>query len=154
MNTAASQATTSRRRRTSEGYAIPINKALSIAQQIESGNGVGHHPHRRHCLPRRRGPARTRTTVGRRHLVGRSGSAADAAGLVAGDEIVAIGGQAISSPDDLGTIVSSEKSGDSIYATYVAQDGLDSDRERHAGERAAAVGQRTGRPRSARAAGP
>ena len=29
-----------------QGFAIPINTALSIARQIEAGNGLVHHPHR------------------------------------------------------------------------------------------------------------
>ena len=42
-----------------QGFAIPINTALSIARQIEAGNGVLHGAHRGDRLPRRRDqPAR------------------------------------------------------------------------------------------------
>jgi S1-C subfamily serine protease len=123
MDTAASVSNDVAQTTASQGYAIPINKAIAIVQQIESGNGsdtihVG-------------GTAFLGVEASADQYDGQGavissvvpGSAAEAAGLAAGDEIVAVGGQTISSPDDLGTIVSSQKPGDSIDATYVAQDG-------------------------------
>ncbi len=38
-----------------QGFAIPINTALSIARQIVAGNALVDRPHRDHRLPRRRG---------------------------------------------------------------------------------------------------
>ena len=41
MDTAASVGNEVAQTTTNDGYAIPINKAMSIAKQIESGNGSG-----------------------------------------------------------------------------------------------------------------
>ena len=42
------------------GYAIPINKAVTVAQQAESGHRLGHRPHRADRIPRRAGHRRQR----------------------------------------------------------------------------------------------
>ncbi len=124
MDTAASVSNSDVSQTTaSQGYAIPIDKAIAIVQQIESGNGSD--------MIHIGGTAFLGVEASADQYDGQGavissvvpGSAAEAAGLAAGDEIVALGGQSISSPDDLGAIVSSQKPGDSIDATYVAQDG-------------------------------
>ena len=107
----------------SQGYAIPINKAVSIAQQIESGNGSDAiHIGGTAFL----GVEATTSDYESSGAVISSvvpGSAAEAAGLSAGDLIVSVGGHTISSPDDLGTIVATQKPGDSLDAVYVDQEG-------------------------------
>lgn len=106
-----------------DGYAIPIDKAASIVLQIERGN------------------ASNTVHVGDTAFLGVevtddqyggsgadvsevvSGGPADSAGLVPGDVITSIDGQAISSSTDLTNAVLTEKAGSSISITYQDQDG-------------------------------
>jgi S1-C subfamily serine protease len=123
MDTAASVGNEIDQAPTSDGYAIPINKAVAIAEQIDSGNDsatihVG-------------GTAFLgveATTNG----YGGTGAAittvvpespAAAAGLVPGDLITSVGGHTISSPDELSAIVMTQKPGASISAVYLDQEG-------------------------------
>jgi len=107
----------------SQGFAIPINKAESIVHQIESGDGSDSiHIGGTAFL----GVESTTSEYDASGAVISAvvpGSAAEAAGLSAGDMIVSVDGRTISSPDDLSGIVLTQKPGDSIDATYVAQDG-------------------------------
>ena len=48
-----------------------------------------------------------------------SGSPADKAGLQAGDVIVAVGGRPVSSPDDVGAVVSSHQPGDDVQLSWL-----------------------------------
>src|SRR5205807_2649311 len=114
MNTAASTGGGFRLRTGSgsgEGYAVPIKTAMSVADQIKSGQGSGDtHVGQRAFLgvsirtagsqsgPRGGGPS-TRSGA----IVGsvQSGSPADDAGLQQGDTITSLAGKSISSIDDL-----------------------------------------------------
>ena len=108
---------------TSDGYAIPINKALPIALRIESGNAsstihIGSTPFL--------GVEVTPSDYGNSGAAISSvvsGSPADHAGLVPGDLITSVDGHAVSSPTGLTTIISAEKSGASVSVTYVDQSG-------------------------------
>jgi S1-C subfamily serine protease len=123
MDTAASVANEIAQTTTSDGYAIPINKAVAIAEQIGSGNdsatihvggtaflGV------EATTDSYAGTGAAITTVV-------PGSPAEAAGLVPGDLITSVGGQTVSSPDELSAIVMTQKPGASISAMYLDQDG-------------------------------
>src|SRR5256884_9579639 len=114
MNTAASTGGGFRLRTGSgsgEGYAVPIKTAMSVADQIKSGQGSGDtHVGQRAFL---RGPIRTPGSQSRPRggspgarlgaIVGgvQSGSPAADAGLQQGDTITSLAGKSIRSIDDL-----------------------------------------------------
>jgi S1-C subfamily serine protease len=123
MNTAASVANGFQQSATTDGFAIPVNKAASIASQITHGDAsetihIG-------------GTAFLGVEVGDNSYGGSGavitsvvpGSPADAAGLAAGDLITSVGGQTVSSPDGLTEIVATQKPGAPVSATYVDQYG-------------------------------
>jgi S1-C subfamily serine protease len=123
MDTAASLGYGGQQSATGDGYAIPITKALSIAEQIQSGDisatvHVG-------------GTAFLGVEVAANSYAGSGavvasvvpGSPADAAGLIVDDLITSFGGHAISSPAGLTAIVMTQKPGTPISATYVDQTG-------------------------------
>ena len=111
-------------------YAIPINEALAIAKQIESGNGpsavhIGSTAFlgvavmsTLHSAPD--GAAASGATIAE---VTRSGPAA-AAGLVAGDTITAIGGRVVSTPNALGAVILSKKPDVRVSVKYIDQSGF------------------------------
>jgi S1-C subfamily serine protease len=123
MDTAAStgfgfQAVT----RTSDAYAIPIAKALSIAKAIVSGT------------------ASATVHVGVTAFLGIqvqsdpygsgvviagvvSGGPADSAGLTAGDEITSVDGHSVSAPTDVSSLILTEKPGTTVTVTYTDQSG-------------------------------
>jgi len=108
-----------------DGYAIPINRALAIAKLIASGK------------------ASASVHVGGTAFLGISsvspgyeyaqpgalvasvvpGSPADTSGLAAGDLIVAVGGKAVTSPTSLQSIVLGRKPGTQIQITYIDTSG-------------------------------
>jgi S1-C subfamily serine protease len=124
MDTAASVSNDVAQTTTNQGFAIPIDRATSITDQIHSGN------------------ASATVHVGGTAFLGIEatgnsydgsgavvsavvpGSAAEAAGISAGDLIMAVGGQAISSPDALGAIVVAQKPGAVVEVVYVDQTGM------------------------------
>jgi S1-C subfamily serine protease len=121
MDTAASSA-----RRFNSGatvsFAIPINHALSIAQQIESGKAsstihIG--------LPAFLGISLSTTSSGTGALVTgvASGTPAAAAGLVAGDAITAVGGTAVTGPQALTAAMQTHRPGDRVTLTWTSQSG-------------------------------
>ena len=104
------------------GWAIPINQAVSIAQQIRNGESS------------------SKVHIGGTGFLGVEvaandygsgavvqsvvpGSPADNAGLVPGDLITSLGGHAISSPAGLSATVAGQQPGASTSATYVDQTG-------------------------------
>jgi S1-C subfamily serine protease len=123
IDTAASTGLAFQETSSSDGYAIPINRAAAIAKRIEAGE------------------ASTRIHVGRTAFLGIeavangysgsgamvavvvSGSPADSAGLVPGDVINSFDGHPISSPAKLTSIVASEKPGARVALTYTDQAG-------------------------------
>jgi S1-C subfamily serine protease len=120
MNTAASA---NRRFRTTgaEAYAIPLAKALDIVHQIESGHGsanviIG--------IPGFLGVG-VDYTNGSGALITDvvAGTPAEHSGLVAGDVITAIDGQAIDSPDSLTSVLRGHHPGDNVKVTWSDQDG-------------------------------
>jgi S1-C subfamily serine protease len=115
MDTAASAGSGFRQISTGPGFAIPINRALTIADQIGSSRssskvhiggtaflGVSVAPG---------GPGATIAGVMR-------GGAADAAGLTAGDTITSIDGRTVSSPGRLTTLLLTKHPGDQVSVDY------------------------------------
>ena len=122
MDTAASASNDVAQTTVNDGYAIPINNAMSIVRQIESGNGSGSvHVGGTAFL----GVESTASSYSSGAEISAvvPGSAAEAAGLTAGDLILSVGGQTISSPDELSQVVLTQKPGASISAVYVDQAG-------------------------------
>ena len=108
-----------------QGYAIPIDKALSIAKQIQAGRGsstvhigasaflgVQLTPGYSYGFP---GSATTGATVG--GVV--SGSPAAKAGLSAGDTITSVGGRAVSSASNLRSVMDLFHPGQRVKVTWV-----------------------------------
>lgn len=102
-----------------QGYAIPINEADSVAGQILSNSGSS----TVHIGPTAFLGVEVRSPFG-----GTSGAEIDqtvpggpaaTAGLVPGDVITAVNGQAISSPDDLTDLLLAESPGASVSVQYL-----------------------------------
>ncbi|MFI5313870.1 MAG: S1C family serine protease, partial [Candidatus Dormibacteria bacterium] len=120
MDTAASAGNGVAQTTANDGYAIPINTAMAIAKQIESGNGSGTvHVGGTAFL----GIEYSYSGSGAVISAVVPGSAAEAAGLSPGDQILSVGGHAISSPDELSQLVLTQKPGASISAVYLDQAG-------------------------------
>jgi len=122
MDTAASVSNDVSQTTGGDGFAIPINRALSITRQIEAGHGsAAIHLGDTAFL----GVEATADSYGSGAVIASvvPGSPADRAGLVAGDLITSVGGRAVSSPDELSAAVSTQKPGASLTATYVDQVG-------------------------------
>ena len=114
----------------SEGYAIPIQSALTIAKNLESGSGSS-------------GSSGSSATDGRGYLgvevtdgsngAGNAngpvvsgtveGSPAASAGITAGSVIVAVDGQQISSASDLSSALQDSKAGQQINVSWVDSSG-------------------------------
>lgn len=107
---------------TTQGYAIPINQALDIADQIESGT------------------ASSDVHIGDSAMLGISvlanqgvsgavvndvvaDGAAAKAGLSAGDVITSFDGKTVDSPDTLSTALNSHHAGDTVSVTWQDQSG-------------------------------
>lgn len=99
------------------GYAIDIDAALAVVQQIESGTAtdtvqLGY-------------PAFLGIQIARASGIGGvpvggviAGTGAAQAGLAAGDVITAVDGAAVTTADSLSTIISSHNPGDSVVVTW------------------------------------
>jgi S1-C subfamily serine protease len=131
MNAAASSG--GFRLRTGSGYAIPIQTALSIANQIRSGEGsgdthVGERAFLGVSIQSARGGLRDRAGMRSSAVVTdvRSGSAADDAGIQAGDVIVSLAGKRIDSIDDLTSALAPHHPRDRVEVAWVDDGG-----ERH-----------------------
>lgn len=121
------------------GFAIPIDRALAIAQQIAAGRGgqgilggasgvmgvgVGDIGNAAVCLASGRGfsgapPASSGALVCRAY----PGTPAAKAGLATGDVITAVNGQAVTSANSLSLIMRRFRPGDTIAVTWVTTSG-------------------------------
>ncbi len=128
MNTAASTAYAAYETAATDGYAIPIAKALSIAKQIESGQSstrvhVGGTP----FLGIQVQPAGDGGFSSSGALVAGivSGSPAESSGLTAGDVINAIDGHPITSSSSVVEALLAKEPGANVTITYTDQFGAD-----------------------------
>jgi len=121
---------------TNEAFAIPINRALRLADQLvtngstsgsTSGSGSSSSSGSSSGSTAGRGFLGVKVQSGSNggaEIVGViSGSAADDAGLVAGDTIIGIDGTSVASADDLTTDLQSSASGDQVELTWETADG-------------------------------
>lgn len=109
----------------SRGFAIPIQRALDIAHQIEAGQASS----TVHIGPRGMigvTVADVSTTPGSGAQVQSvaSGSPAARAGIHAGDTIVAIDGATVANTDELGTLIKKHGAGEKITVTWITPAGV------------------------------
>ena len=127
----------------SQGYAIPADKALSIASQIEAGSGsstvhIGPtaylgvfvaasnsstSPYSGGYFSPNSGPNGDSNTSGAIVSGVVSGGPAANAGLTGGDMITSLGGQSISSASDLSRLMQNRKPGDSVEVVWTDSSG-------------------------------
>jgi S1-C subfamily serine protease len=134
MDTAASTGGRRRRFATSGvGFAIPINAAMAVIRQMQSGGW--------RSVTSPSGGSSAVTSASRALLgvqvedgaggggggaliVGvQPGTPAESAGLVAGDEIVGLGGTAVASASDLTAAMRAHRPGDRVQIDWVGPDG-------------------------------
>jgi len=111
-----------------QAYAIPINTADSLAQQILAGSASSTvHIGATAFLGVEVEPASAggfgSSTSGALIAGVVSGGPASDAGLAVGDTITSVAGQNIASPTTLGTLILGEKPGDSALVTYLTPSG-------------------------------
>jgi len=119
-----------------QAFAIPINEATSIAQQIEAGTtsatvhigataflGVGFSPQGSFGGQGGLGGQGGTGSSGATIAEAVSGSPAAKAGLTAGDVITSIGGQSVSSATDVAHALVKYHPGDSVSITWLDQSG-------------------------------
>jgi S1-C subfamily serine protease len=123
MDTAASAGNQVAQTTTNDGYAIPINEAMSIAKQIDSGNGSATVHIGATAFLGVESTANSYDGSGAVISAVVPGSAAEAAGLSPGDLIISVGGHTVSSPDELSDVVLTQKPGAAISAVYLDQAG-------------------------------
>ena len=121
MDTAASSAYVSQGSST-QAYAIPINSALALEKQIVSGHSATAHIGPTAFLgvsvqTGDQGGALIATVV--------TGSAADQAGLVAGDVITSLDGHSVDTATTLGSVMLHESPGTTVEVIYVDQLGTE-----------------------------
>ena len=117
MNAAAAQS--NRRQSASDAFAIPINTALDIAHQIQSGQGSA----TVHIGARALLGVQVQQGQGATVAVVQPGSPAESAGLAAGDVIVAVGSKTITSVSDLPTALDSYHPGDKVSIGWIDTNG-------------------------------
>jgi len=117
IDTAASSGQTA----TTVGFAIPIAKATSIADRIESGEDSATI---QHGTPAFLGVQLAQDTTGGATISGVvDGSPAAQAGLQAGDTVTAVGGTTVDSADALSSALAKHNSGDQVRITWVDSTG-------------------------------
>lgn len=125
INAAASASTSRYRTAEHQGYAIPINRAISIARSIQADpNGSTSSPSgsaRAGYLGVQIDP--TSTAKGAAVVGVASNGPAQAAGLEAGDVITAIDGTKVSSADQLTAVMQTLQAGDRVMVTWTDANG-------------------------------
>ena len=126
MNTAASVGFSFQTVGATDAFAIPINHALTLAKQIESGRStatvhVGGTPFLGVQIQDVGGFGFGDTTAGGLVAGVVSGSPASKAGLTAGDVITAIGGRTVASSADVLTALLAKTPGAAVQLTWVDQ---------------------------------
>jgi S1-C subfamily serine protease len=116
MDTAASSGNVYQSAST-QAYAIPINTALSIARQIESGQASSTiHIGEAAMLGVEVETGRSNSGATIQSVIPNTPAAS--AGLAAGDVIVSLNGQTVSSPSDLSSLMANHHPGDQVVIGY------------------------------------
>jgi S1-C subfamily serine protease len=119
IDTAASSGSPFAVSASSDGYAIPIGKATTIAKQIVAGKSSANvHIGATAFLGVQLGNSASFGGHGATIVGVVSGAPAAAAGLVPGDVIIAVAGRAVSGPSDIAPIILAHKPGEKITITY------------------------------------
>jgi S1-C subfamily serine protease len=122
IDTAASGEQASAQSGTTQAFAIPIDRAVSIAHQISSGQSSGTvHIGPTAFLGVEVSSQLTGTGAGVVGVV--EGGAAAAAGITGGDVITKVGGHAVTSPTSLRDALTSLKAGSKVPVTWQTQAG-------------------------------
>jgi S1-C subfamily serine protease len=130
MNTAASVSGGFQQLAANDAYAIPINRALTIVEQIEQGTSsktvhIGATAFLGVELGSAQGYDPFGDVASGAPIAGVvSGGAASAAGLSAGDVITSVDGRTISSPTALGALLLTKKPGAQLSVTYTDPTGF------------------------------
>jgi S1-C subfamily serine protease len=117
MNAAAAPQT--RRQSSSDAFAIPINAALDIARQIQSGQSSA----KVHVGARALLGVQVQQGQGATVAVVQPGGPAESAGLAPGDVIVSVGGKTITSLSDLPSALDSYHPGDKVSIGWIGTNG-------------------------------
>jgi S1-C subfamily serine protease len=125
MDTAASTSGRGFRFRgtSAQGFAIPIDTAMSIVQQLRTGGGAPQTAAQTALLGVQVADASSQGTTGALVVGIAPGTPAESAGLAAGDVIVTFGGKSITSAPTLSTAVKATKPGDRVKVTWLDQNG-------------------------------
>jgi S1-C subfamily serine protease len=109
---------------TTQGYAIPINTALTIAKQIEAGTGSSTvHIGSTAFIGIEIASASSQQVQGVQLAGAQAGTPAATAGLAEGDVITAIGGQAVTSGTQITEYLVTHKPGDKVSLTWTDTSG-------------------------------
>jgi S1-C subfamily serine protease len=108
---------------TNDAYAIPINSALKVVKQIESGRSTAsmHVGGTAFLGVQISSPGYGEGAAGAVVAGVVSGSAADRAGLTTGDEITTLDGHSVTSPDGLRALLLLKHPGDKVMLTWLDQ---------------------------------
>lgn len=125
MDTAASSSGRGFRFRgtSAQGFAIPIDAAMSIVQQLRNGGGAPMTTAQTSLLGVEVSDASSQGTTGALVVGIAPGTPAESAGLAPGDVIVTFGGRSITSPSTLTTAVRATKPGDRVQVAWLDQNG-------------------------------
>ena len=125
MDTAASAARPNDQTGATFGFAIPINRALTIAAKIQSDSSKGLQPDGRGYLGVQvRSVDAATNSGGAEVVIATASSPADKAGLQSGDIITTLDGQAVVSADSLTTSLQQTKPGQSVTLGWSDQFGV------------------------------
>jgi S1-C subfamily serine protease len=126
MDTAASSTRDNHPTEPTYGFAIPINRALAIAQGIRSAGASGTSTNTRGYLGIEVEGTNTQNNLGGAVIVGVTPhSPASRAGLRAGDTITAVNGQTVTSGNSLAQTLQATKPGQGVRVGWVDSSGND-----------------------------
>jgi S1-C subfamily serine protease len=126
INTAAGKSgTTTSAATTTQAFAVPINRAMSIARQIESGTGSATVHVGATAFLGVAVSSQQQSLGGNGALIAGAvdGGAASTAGIGAGDEITSLGGQSVTSATDIRNTLVTHHPGDKVKVTWMDSSG-------------------------------